>query len=175
MDWPWIFRKGGKPSLVISTLEALAVLLALEVFHGDRSCPHRTNIKVIPTCTDNRGNGSALNCLMTTRFPASAVVMDLAAFMKKESIKIQVEWLPRSGNAEADALVNGELQGFDPALRQVVDPKKLVWEIHPKALELGASAELESPDVKENGTLPNRGMKQRKRKPEERMRATDPW
>ena len=35
--------------------------------------------------TDNRGNGSVLNKTMTTRYPASAVILELAAFMKKRS------------------------------------------------------------------------------------------
>ena len=42
-DWPWIFEKGGKPFLIISTCEALAALLALKVFH------QRCRIAVIPT------------------------------------------------------------------------------------------------------------------------------
>ena len=31
---PWVYEKGDKPSLVISTLEALAVLTALKTFYG---------------------------------------------------------------------------------------------------------------------------------------------
>ena len=34
--WPWIYEKGDKPSLVIATLEALAVLESLKAFHGNR-------------------------------------------------------------------------------------------------------------------------------------------
>ena len=133
-DWPWIFKKGGKPS---PTLEALAVLMALKLFHGSQSARHRTQILVCPTWTDNRGNAAALNRLMTTKFPASAVVMELAAFMKKELIKAQVEWSPRSGNIEADAIANGVHEGFDPRLRLDIDPSSLSWEILPEALKMG--------------------------------------
>ena len=97
-DWPWVFSKGGRPSLVISTLEALAVLMALKLFHRPPTGQQRTAIRVVPTWTDTRGNGAALNRLMTTRFPASAVIMEMAAFMKKAALKAQVEWSPRSGN-----------------------------------------------------------------------------
>ena len=47
--WPWVYTKGDTPALVISTLEALAVLLVLKVFFGHtaenmtqkfRSCQH---------------------------------------------------------------------------------------------------------------------------------------
>ena len=80
----WRKTGRGKPSLVISTLDAPVVLIALKLFHGSRSSAHRTRIVVCPTWTDNRGNGAALNHLMTIKIPASAVVMELAASMKKE-------------------------------------------------------------------------------------------
>ena len=69
------FREEGQASLVISTLEALAVLISLKLFHGEIPAPHRSRVLVAPTWTDNRGNGAALNKLMTTGFPASAVLM----------------------------------------------------------------------------------------------------
>ena len=34
-DFPWIFEKEGRPSLVISTLEALAILVALKLRFGE--------------------------------------------------------------------------------------------------------------------------------------------
>ena len=34
---PWVYEKGGKPSLIISTLEALAVLVSLKMFYGDQT------------------------------------------------------------------------------------------------------------------------------------------
>ena len=70
-----VFEKGGKPSLIISTLEALAVLMALKVFCGEVTRQHRTKVLVMPIWTDNRGNGAAL--MMTTRYPARAVLMEL--------------------------------------------------------------------------------------------------
>ena len=73
--WPWVYAKGDKPALVISTLEALAVLLPLKTFFGGESKVRHTKVQIMPTWTDNRGNGSALNKMMITRYPASAVVM----------------------------------------------------------------------------------------------------
>ena len=34
-DFPWVYDRGDTPSRVISTLEALGVLLALKLKHGD--------------------------------------------------------------------------------------------------------------------------------------------
>ena len=67
---PWVYDKGGKPSLMISTLEALAVLVSLKMFYGEQPASGKKKVTVAPTWTDNRGNGSALNKLMTTKFPA---------------------------------------------------------------------------------------------------------
>ena len=60
--------------------------------------PRRARIDVIPTKTDNRGSGSALTTLMTTRFSSRAVLMKLAAVLKKQSIHASVEWSPRTAN-----------------------------------------------------------------------------
>ena len=123
-DWPWVFSKGSKPARVISTLEALAVLIALMLYYRREVREHRSSIRVVPTVTDNRGNGAALNKLMTTKYPASAVVMELACFMKKRGIRASVEWSPRAGNREADALANGDFSAFDPAHRLHCDPRE---------------------------------------------------
>ena len=90
-DWPWIFEKDGRPT---STLEALAVLVGLKLFHGDEPQLHQTQVQVVATWTDNRGNCSVFNKLVTTRFPSSAVVMKLAAFMKKRRLNTTVHWAP---------------------------------------------------------------------------------
>ena len=39
---PWVFDKGDRPSLIMSTLEALAVLVALQLYFGERSGTHQT-------------------------------------------------------------------------------------------------------------------------------------
>ena len=53
---------------------------------------------------------SALNKPMTTRFPASAVLMELACRMKAMSLNLLMESAPRSGNQEASRL--DSLQNF---------------------------------------------------------------
>ena len=44
--WPWIFDKGDKPSLVVFTLEALAVLRALKLFYRVTPTTERTRVRV---------------------------------------------------------------------------------------------------------------------------------
>ena len=66
-EWPWLFEKSSKPALIISTLEALAVVVALKVYYGEEPRKDRSRIRIVATTTDNRGNGAALNKLMTTK------------------------------------------------------------------------------------------------------------
>ena len=94
----WVFVRGRKPSQIISTLEALAVLLSMKLAKQGNH----------PSHTDK---------LMTTRYPSSALVMELAADVKKNRVKATVEWTPREFNREADALANGDSSQFSPERR----------------------------------------------------------
>ena len=67
-EWLWIFERSDKPTRVISTLEALAVLMGLKLFYGDEAQVAPALMQMIPSFTDNRGNGSALKKLMTNKY-----------------------------------------------------------------------------------------------------------
>ena len=174
-EWPWVFAKSRKASLIISTLEALAVLVALKLRYGEEPGRSKERVRIAPTLTDNRGNGAALNKLMTTKFPASALLMELACYMKKMSIRPVVEWIPREGNKEADRLANGDHSSFRPDLRIPVRADSLCWIVLAEALAAGQKAESRFQEAKASGRLPNRAMRKRKRRVEERLKATDPW
>ena len=168
------YSKGRKPALVISPLEALAVLVALKLLYGETPREKHTRVQIVPTITNNRGNGAQLNKLVSTKFPSSAVLMELATCMRKMSLRTVVEWAPREGNKEADKLANGKAEDFDPSLRVHVDASTLCWDILPAALEAGA-AERKPQEAREHGTFLNRSCEGKRRKLEERLRVTDPW
>ena len=75
----------------------------------------KKKVTVAPTWTDNRGNGSALNKLMTTKFPACAVLMELSAYMKRMSMKVVVEWTPQSRQSRSRSLGELGIQAVQPA------------------------------------------------------------
>ena len=102
--WPRVYAKGDKPLLVIATLEALPVLVSLKAFHENHPSEGGTKVQVMPTWTDNRGIGAAPNKLMTTRYPANALIMEMSAHFKHMRIKALIEWTPRTANKEADSL-----------------------------------------------------------------------
>ena len=174
-DWPWIYERGNRPSLIISTLEALAVLVSLKLFFGDEPKKGRTKVQVVPTWTGNRGNGSALNKLMSTKCPSSAVVMELSCYLKRMSAKASVEWAPRTANYEADSLANGETNGFDPSRRIEVDVNTLRWEILPDALRMGRQMEEDTKVTRAIGISTSRGKKLGRRRQEDKMKVKDPW
>ena len=173
--FPWIFEKENRPSLVISTLEAFARLVALKLRFGQDPEPDDTRVLIVPSITDNRGNGAALNKLMSTRFPSSTVLKELASFMKARGMRAAVECAPRECNREADLLANGITDPFDPERRLPVSAQTLVWNVLPEALMAGREAEQAFKRMKEFHGLPNRAQKQRKRKVETRLKVTDPW
>ena len=89
---------------------------------------------------------------MTTKFPASALLMELSCYMKKMSIRTVVDWSPREANKEADNLANGVFDGFSSSMRIPIGASSLKWEIVPQALVAGRAAEerfLERPATKQ--------------------------
>ena len=167
---PGYSKRGDKPSLIISTFEALAVFIALILRYGRTEKKAHTKVMVVPSITDNRGNGSALNKLMSTRFPSSALLTELSTYMKNRGLRTIVEWAPREFNRESDSLANGHTEEF-----MKVKPGELTWEVLPGALLAGREAESAHQELKERGALPNRGKKQRRRDPQKRLRVMDPW
>ena len=51
-EWPWIFAMSSKASLAISTLEALAILIALKVWYGDEPGRDQSRVMVVPSTTE---------------------------------------------------------------------------------------------------------------------------
>ena len=80
---------------------------------------------------DSRGNAAALNRLVSTRFPARAVLMELASYMKRMAMETQVEGSLPYRKTEADELADGDFQSFDPQLRVPLGYLSLVWDILP--------------------------------------------
>eukprot|EP00971_Amphidinium_carterae_P049637 978592-Amphidinium_carterae.1 len=86
--------------------------------------PSGTTI-VVSAVTDNKGNSYLLDKLLTTRFPAFLVLMEVAEQLEEMDISLSLEWKPREQNQEADALTNSDFSLFDPSLRVEVDLQAL--------------------------------------------------
>lgn len=62
--------------------------------------------------TDNLGNTHLIARLMSTKFPLCAILMEVAAVLMDGNHDLQLEWLPRLQNQEADNLTNEIFHGF---------------------------------------------------------------
>ena len=88
--FPWVFKREGKAARVIATLEALAMLLAVRAFFPKGQADRRRKFAVIPSYTDNRGNGSLLNKLMSSKYPLSALLMEFGEQLRHSGVRPDV-------------------------------------------------------------------------------------
>ena len=159
-DFPWVFKRGGKAARVIATLEALAMLLAVRAFFPNAQGTQRTR--------------ALLNKLMSSKYPLSALLMEFGVQLRRSGVRPDVRWAPREANREADRLANGDSSGFNPALRLRVLPPVGGWILIDEALVLGETAENEKRKyLVEAGSL--RQVRNKRKKPEDRLRLKDPW
>ena len=87
----------------------------------------QSEVMLTRVLTDNRGNGSCLNKLATSRCPLSAVVMEMATRMRLTGLSADVNWCPRELNRQADALANGDSTGFADEHRVTIDFAGIKW------------------------------------------------
>ena len=110
----WAFL-AGEPFRAIASLEMLATLVGLVVF--GLGAEGRASVSCSAS-TDNLGNTCVLRRWLTTKYPLSCFVMEIAALLAKANVELNLLWLPRLQNIEADALTNSDYRGFNPDLRQ---------------------------------------------------------
>ena len=67
--------------------------------------------------TDNQSNAQLTRKWITTKLPLALVAMELSAQLAKRNLELDLKWRRRDLNVEADALTNGEFQGFTGRLR----------------------------------------------------------
>ncbi len=86
--------------------------------------------------TDNLGNTFAVSKLMTSKSPLAVISAELAAQLRTRSMALNLGWVPRDQNEEADALTNGDFASFDVKLRTNVNVTEISWLILPRMLEV---------------------------------------
>ena len=122
---PWVFDS-GEPFRVIAALELLGTLACVVAFPVEKR-PEGIAKLTLGGTTDNMGNRDAVSKLSTTKFPLSAVLMELAAQLHQRGLAMELQWAPRLQNWQADALSNGDFRGFDPTKRVRVDMLNYKW------------------------------------------------
>ena len=121
---PWLFTKGGSPKRVIASLELLATLLAVKIW----SVPGQSGmIAKMKAFTDKWGNSFALKRGMSTKFPLALLLIELAEVMRSRELRLDLEWVRRDSNTDADDLSNENWKNFDEALRVNIETKEVQW------------------------------------------------
>ncbi len=121
---PWAFAKSGEPYRAIAALEAYGALLALLAFAPLLPTDSKARLR-LPGMTDNAANTFSISKLMTTKFPLLIVIMEIAIQSEARNLILDLEWVPRDANEEADALSRGVTTGFNPEHRVHLDVKNL--------------------------------------------------
>ena len=64
---------------------------------------------------------------------------DFVSTLLRRGVDLELEWVPRNANAEADRLADGDTQGFTDALRVGGDVSTIPWLVLPDLLSAGAN------------------------------------
>ena len=67
--------------------------------------------------TDSQVSSHVVRKGSTTSFPLCVVAMELAAQLEARSATMELLWIPRDQNSEADRLADSDFGGFSPSLR----------------------------------------------------------
>lgn len=172
---PWAYVK-GEPFRSIASLELVAVLTAIMLFGKDWECDMSRTVMSLSASTDNLGNTYVLNHFMSCKYPLSIIVMELAVQLKRLGLEMDLKWIPRGQNSEADSLTNSEFMGFDSSKRITVEFEDLKFEVMDKlmakAADLDEEIKLAKSSKEAKGDRPKESMPKRKRG---QTRWEDPW
>ena len=124
---PWAFAKGD-PGKVIAALELLATLVGVRLWVPDGDAK-KTSRVAIRGYTDNQSNESLLRKAMTTKFPSTLILMELAEELSAKNCELQLQWIKRDLNQLADDLTNENFASFDPNFRINLEGEALEWRV----------------------------------------------
>ena len=113
---PWLFTR-GHGSRTVASSELLGTLLCVHLFlPAETACSGNALVQRAGH-TDNSGNSFIIKKMMTTKMPVCAILMELAAMLSSRSLWLNLGWVPRGDNQEADDLTNEDFTRFDLANR----------------------------------------------------------
>lgn len=121
---PWLYYRGRNPKRVIAALELLASLVALKLWLRE---PGDTAEVRAEAFTDKWGNAFILRKGLSTKFPVTLLVIEVAETLRRYDAFATLTWVRRDGNVLADALTNEDFSSFEPQKRENVEEEKLQW------------------------------------------------
>ena len=172
---PWAFAR-GEPFRTIAALELYASLMCIVVF-ADAWPEHARGGMTLSGITDNLGNTYCVSRLMTSKFPSVVILTELAAQLKQRKLDLSLGWVPRDQNEEADALTNQDYSAFDMNLRVDVAPGKIKWILLPRMLAVAEELYEQVRRLRSevSAGAPGASSARGSTRPEDKLRARDPW
>ena len=74
--------------------------------------------------------------LRSSKFLLVVILTELAAQMRERRLELDLQWIPRNQNEEADAITNGKTNLFDPARRVAVEVSGLRFLVLDQMIEV---------------------------------------
>jgi hypothetical protein len=172
---PWVFAKADDPQRVIAALELLGSILCILLFDPDARRGGRANC-MLTGATDNLGNSFIVRKLSSTKWPIVALMIELSEQLRKRRALLDLVWVPRDDNKEADELTNLDYHSFDTANRILVDFGKIKWEVLPEILQVSGDLYKDVCQQRESHKVRGSGpVAKRKRATAGKLKWTDPW
>ena len=122
--------------------------------------------------TDNRGNRFAIAKLLTTKWRLAAFVAETAVQLETRGILLDVTWVPRELNAEADAITNCNVEWLSPELEIKTKFENLPFMVLKELLTLGEAfqKDLEAVNTEDATVTPHNHVG-----PAPLLKVRDPW
>ena len=128
---PWAWWR-GEAFRAITALELLASIVAIIAFDTVAPEGHEAAGTVTMTgLTDSRVAAAVVGKGSTSSFPLCLLAMELSSQMESRGLHLDLQWVPRTANEEADRLSNLCFVGFSPERRIDVSPECLPLQVLP--------------------------------------------
>ena len=160
---PWLLYRGKNPKRVIAALELLATLIALKLWLKKAGDTAEVRAEAF---TDNKGNSFILQKGLSTKYPITILVIEVAETLRRCDAFATLTWVRRDGNTLADALTNEDFSSFDPQRREAVIEEELKWHVMDDLLQSSEKLfnEIKDHKVKKNKEKPKLDLTRRKAK-----------
>ena len=133
-----IDRGRSSPNKVIAALELLATLIAVKLWVRD-SDERQSSRVATRGFTDNQSNEALVKKAMTTKYPSSLILLELAEELAAKKCDLNLIWIRRDWNQLADDLTNEKFDSFDPEFRVPVKGDEIEWRVLDKLLNCADS------------------------------------
>ena len=103
--------------------------------------------------TDNRGNSFAVKNGMSTKFPLTLLLMELTEELRSKDLRLDLEWVRREENVDADDLSNENWSNFSIEMRDERRPDEMGWKVLDRLQQKGQELYQEIQELKEQRSV----------------------